>query len=335
MAAAALFAGPLLLGLAVSSVGERSLLGAGVLLAEPALAGVGLYGVLALLFARRPGPALSLAAGLGLCGVLLHQPAEPVPIDAARPAWAEALRTCATQRAAVQGPVRVLTWRLQPDEPVPVEQIVAREPDVAVLHGVASQAGVSAIATGLGGDAKHVTGPDGGMAVIVRGTFQACGGQSDSWEFRLPDEGGRDARLLVTFPEVEGAGVFPLVAFALDRAGDGDRALRWPGRLLQGARQVGAVSRAIGPDRLVLVGDSRAPRSFRHLQGALLGAGLHNALTPPTWPHRLGSVPLIPVHAFDQVWAGTTWQLRSSQTGPGGAHPRRPLEAILEPTRRD
>ena len=323
----------MLLGVAVATVGERSLLGAAVLLVEPLLAGVGLYGVLALLSGRRAGPALSLTTGLVLGGVLLHQPAEPVPIDAARPAWAEALRTCATQRAAIRGPVHVLTWRLNPEEPVPVEQIIARAPDVAVLHGVASEADVTAIATALSGSAKHVSGPDGGLTIIVRGIFHLCGGHSDSWELRLPDEGGQDARLLVTFPEIEGAGVFPLVAFALDRAGEGDRTLRWPGRLLQGARQVAAVTRAIGPDRLVLVGDSRAPRSFRHLQGALLGAGLHDLGTPPTWPHRMGPVPVVPVHAFDRVWAGPAWQLRSTQTGAGGVHTRRSLEAVLEPVR--
>lgn len=338
----ATFAAPVLLGLVVGLTREASLLGALVLLAEPLLLGVGLYGLFALLLGGRWAASGALLAGLILGGGLLHLPATPAGLAEREPSWAAGLQECVREREPLDTPLRILSWRVDEEEPLPVDQIREEDPDVVVVHGVGRATALDDLALAMQGEARYLPGPHGGLGLVVRGMFRYCGGQTDRWELTLADpdhpEGSHpsgqhsDARLVVTLPELDGAGGFALVAAVLPPMGGPMESLDWPSRMITGAQQVAAAVGALGPERVVLVADHNAPPTFSHTAGAFLGAGLQPAPAPATWPHRLGGLPALPVHAFDRVWHGSSWRATRASVGAGGAHPRVPVVVELRPS---
>ena len=74
-----------------------------------------------------------------------------------------------------------------------------------------------------------------------------------------------------------------------------------------------------------------APTTFRHVSGYLAGAGLTEAVGPPTWPARLGPIPFLPVHSLDRVWLGDAWAVTDVRALDRNGSARRPLVVDLEP----
>lgn len=325
--------GPSLLGLATSAVGEGSVVGALVLWGEPLLLLVGVHLVLALLWDHRWGLALATLAGFGLGGLALRRPAVPEPVYDLEPEWAARMQACARHPVERRAPLRVMSWTLDPASPLPeLSSVSGQSADIYVLHGLAQPALAEGLAAQLQGEALFLPAgaTDHGLALVVRGAFQRCGGAEDSWSQALgpPGAGGR---AVLTFPEVKGVGVVPLVAARLPRPEGELGVAGWPAEVQTGARSLAALARALGAGRVVVVGDFGVPRTFRKAAGALLGAGLREADAPPNWPHRIGSLPGLPLHALERLWVGDEWDVPQVQAVDLGDQARRPLVAELVP----
>lgn len=331
VALSAALLGPAALGLALGWLGERTAVSALLLLGEPALWALGLYGIGALLLHRQRALAVALALGCATGAAALRFPTVPTPPEAVEAGWPAELQRCASALPGARAPIRLLTWTVPANAPVDAAALLAEEPDLVVLLGAEDQDLAEALEDGLEGEAHIFPGQRGGDGAIlaVRGTFQYCGGNIDAWSLPLPDSGGPVARLLLTFPEVRDAGVLPLLAARAD--GAGGRWLDWPARAQESRRRLAATAVAIGAEHMVLAGDLAAPASFRLLRGALEGAGLRRVPAPPTWPARLGPLPTPTLHTLDQVWAGRGWRALGAEALRDGEGPRARLLVDLAP----
>lgn len=328
---------PLLAGLLVGWVADRSLLGALVLMGEPLLAVLAAWGVISLLAARRW--TLAAAALVGCAGGLaaLHLPASPTPPPVQRPAWATALRACAAASEPVERALHLAQWAL-PDGSRPEEADLAELGDAAdlvLLHGAATPEAGAILAARMDGASRYyppsATG-EGGMTLVVRGSFQRCGDDAqDAWAVDLPAAEGHSARGVVTFPRVEGVGLFPLVVVQMDPMHGPRSWPSWPARLDGSGQRLAAVVQAIDASRVVLVGDLGVPPSFRHLAGRLRGAGLTELPGPPSWPTRLGPLPFLPLHRLDRVWSGSAWVAGGARALPDQGRQRAPVLTRLLP----
>jgi hypothetical protein len=335
----ALFFGPAIFGGLLGWVSERSFLSAFLLIGEPALLAVALYALAVLVLHRRPVSAAFLVAGVTLGAIAVRWPARASTPPSAKADWIGRVQDCANDAQPVGAPVRILLWQPDPRRAVEaqVDEVVAYRPDVVVMGHEAGDDIPSALADELDGEGKVI---DGGMAIVVRGVFSYCSGRTvagtresdeDVWEALLPAAGGRSAKLVVAFPGIEGVGVFPLLVVRLDEPGHVSEWRGWPHRLDEGARIVSAVAHTVGSGRMIVVGDFEAPTTFRHVTGYLAGAGLKEAVGPPTWPARVGPIPFLPVHSLDHVWLGDAWAVSDVQALERDGSTRLPLMADLLP----
>ena len=317
---------PAALGLVLGAIGEQTPWTAALILGEPLILIVAVYGVGALLLSRRPAVALGLAIGTILLAAGVRQAPVPRPPTADAPPWAEAIRGCAVVPQAPQGPLRVLVWTVAPGTLPQVDNALldGARPDLMVLVGVADEGLARILGVALGGEGMAIPAdrPEAGVTLVVRGAFQICGGQTDRWVSSAASASGQ-SRVIATFPEVAGVGVLPF--FAVHLEGPAGSWMDWPERLDAGAELLGAAVRALGVQRAVVAGDLASPRTYTHLSGLLRGAGLLPASAQPSWPTHLGPVPLPPLHALDQVWAGDAWRPTDSAAFEARGQPRAPV----------
>ena len=327
--------GPALLGATTAWVGARTPLAAAVLWAEPFLLFVGLYIAGWLLLDRRWLAAAATMVGFIAGGLIQRVPPVAQPPDPAAESWASELRGCSILPEAVKRPVRVLTWTLDSDGPTPgVASLLKQEADIAVLVGLRDPVVAEALAAGINGEALYLPAAqrEDGMALVVRGVFQYCSGREDSWEVHLPGAEGEEARAVLTFPEVQGAGVVPLLAVQLSGPGEARSWGSWPTQISDSAQIIGSLSHALGPRRVVVAGDFGVPRTFRETAAPLMGAGLAEVPVPASWPTRLGPVDLPGLHALDRVWTGGAWNaLAAHRTRSPRGHSRSPIVVDLAP----
>ncbi len=324
------------LGLLLGAWGERHPLTALLLWVEPLTLALGAYGVLALALSRRGRMAFGLALGLVLM-VSGARLGDGEPLEAWEPEELDPnLRGCALSVTPIERPVRVLVWTVSPGQAdARALELGRTSPDLVVVTGSADEELAEAIGAGLGGEALTVPAdaPEREMILAVRGAFQYCGGEADRWSYDLPGEGG-GSRAVVAFPEVAGAGIFPLVAARLSGPGGPGAWGGWPTRMDQGGGVVAGLTRALGARRVVLAGDLHAPRTFSRLVGGLGAIGLSRAETPPSWPAHLGPLPMLPLHTLDQIWVGQSWIPTYGVALSADAGPRAPILVELAPSSR-
>lgn len=325
--ATVLLLAPALVGALTAWSGAPSPAAALVLWVEPVLFFLVVHGLAWLLWERRWMPALGLATGALLAGTILRVPPVADPPTSTEAPWARALRGCTKLPESVRSPVRVLTWTLDAG-PVDLSVVEDRHVDLAILSGLHDPSAARALADRIHGEALILPATDtsDSLALVVRGAFQYCQGHDDSWEVPLPVEAGERARAVLTFPEVQGAGVVPFLAVQMQGLGELSTWPGWSERLVQGARQLGDLTHALGPRRMVIAGDFGAPRTFRALASPLLGAGLREVPVPASWP-----APLVGLHALDRVWTGGAWQPLATARLPAHGHSRTPVVVDLAP----
>ena len=318
---------PALAGALTAWFGERSPAAALVLWAEPALLFISLYALGWLLWERRVLPAVALVAGCVLGGAILRVPPVAEAPALARAPWAERLRGCTKLPDPVRQPIHVLTWTMD-DAPASLAELHVGQVDLAVLLGAETPDLAQAWAQELQGEALFLpaTGSRDSMALVVRGAFQYCAGKQDSWDVPLPVGDGERARAVLTFPEIQGAGVVPFLAVQLPQPGTPDSWSGWSSRLVDSATAIGALGLQLDPRRLVVAGDFAAPRTFREVAAPLLGAGLTEVPVPASWP-----APTVGLHALDRVWTGGSWRPLSSWRLPSQGHSRTPVLVELAP----
>lgn len=326
---------PAVLGLLLGELGERTAPTALLLWAEPVVLALGVYLVFALALGGRPRMAFGLTLGLILLAVGARARPEDEPGRGAPPVWASELRGCAVLPEPARSPVRLLVWTVDQDrasglDPALIDQV---QPDLVVLTGTADRGVADVLRARLGGEVMPLPAdtPEASMTLAVRGAFQYCGGEQDRWIADLDGAAG-GTRLVATFPEVKGVGIFPLLAVRLSGPGGLGTWGGWPERLEAAGDAIAGVADTLGARRLVLAGDLHTPRTFGRMAGTLHGAGLLGMPAPPTWPTALGPLPVLPLHALDQVWTGQGWASGGSRALRVARQPRAPVVVDLQPT---
>jgi hypothetical protein len=318
---------PALVGALTAWTGVRSTLAALLLWSEPLVLFGLLYLLGWLLWERRLLPALGLCVGSLAGGAILRVPPEAIAPDDTTNDWARQLRGCTKLPDPVRQPIRVLTWTLD-DGPISLDEVRRHDVDLAVLVGLDAPEVAESWAKEVRGEAMILpaTSTSERMALVVRGAFQYCDGNRDVWDIPLPTGPGERARAVLTFPEIQGAGVVPFVAVQLPGMGDAPGWAGWADRLVRSTESIGALSQTLGPNRLVVAGDFGAPRTFRELASPLLGVGLHEVQVPASWP---AGVPGL--HALDRVWTGNAWRPLATWRLDAGTQSRAPLLVDLAP----
>jgi hypothetical protein len=316
------------LGLVVAAAGERTLLGAAALWGEPLLVALALQGGVWLWAAGRRAFAGGLALVVVVAVAAAHRsaPVLVAPDTAVDPSLVD----CVNLAPRVRAPIRAVVWAPAAEPTAAaLDALRQADPDLIVLSGLPDGAAGAVLAAGLGGEAQHLGAAPGGLTVVVRGRFAACGAES-AWSTPVPD-GGADSTLALLLPEVRDAGQVPLVVARFSRPGPVPAWPAWPGRVVAGSRAVAALSSALGSRRTLAILDTGVPRTFSRVQGHLRGGGLDAIGTPATWPARLGPLPGLPLHALQQVHAGDVWSAARARllSLDGGA--TAPLWVELDP----
>jgi len=300
--------GPVSLAFTLHLWGERTSVGALMLLAEPLFWVGACHAFIFLILTGHWRWGAAFLTGSLVGAALLRSPTPPQVVEQIQTPWTDALHSCASQTPAPSAPIRVLGWTLEPGTQVDLAPLLAAEPDLVILHGIDDPEIGRALAEAMGGEAKVLpNGQGGGVVLAVRGAFQACGGPQDTWEMPLPSREGRENRIVVTLPLITGVGAVPLITAQLEGPGPASNWGAWPSRLLRGAQRTAAVTRALDSNRVLLLGDMQGPTTFPQTRAQFIGAGLQPVRVPPTWPTRLGPLPLPPLQALDQLWGGSHW----------------------------
>lgn len=284
-----------------------------LLVAEPLVMGLILYGVLVLATGRRWRRAGWLSVGLALAVAAIHVPV-PMPwtpdaseaLEVPDLPWAEDVAACTHPDLPPRGDVRVITWDV-PEQGLGSRALAALtelKPDVVVLTHLADGRFLETFTAAMPGE-SFSTGPEGRrIGVWVRGTFQPCGGNAAAWPATLSGPSGSEGDLVVlSIPAVEGVGIFPLAVFQADSS----PASSWPGVVREMTATLAAVT-SFGGETLVAAGHLAAPASFGRPTRMLATVGLRDLGGPVTWPDRIGSAPFLAVHRMDRVYAGRAWE---------------------------
>ena len=289
-------------GVVVGWVNDGSPLTATLLLLEPLLLVVGIW--TATIARWRGASGVSLGISFGLVGATLavRLPYPTVPPELSPPEWTDPVHRCAAAIDMPVDPVRILQWTL--DGAVTRDDVLATvraaQADVVVLHRVTDPTLFDEVAEAFGGESR-LRGADGGATgILASGGFHPCGGAS---EWTDPEATDTSVQFVGVPPET----IFPLVVTRIHSATGGE-----PGRLASLQRTLSVLSGVQGASTVV-VADAPAPRSSRDLSLEFGRIGLASVPVPPTWPARMGPVPLLTVHPFTRVWIGPIWRVVRTQ----------------------
>ncbi len=336
--AATLLVVPLLAALLLRPTGATSWVAGLLLLAEPLAIGLAGYLLLTLLARRWWLAASSLTIGTAAAVALVHAPVSPpLPAQLEIP-WAEQAIACGQQQERPTAPLRVLSWdashaSLDDRE---LQAIVDQRPDIAVLSGVPDGRFLERLAELLPGESLAFGARGDQIGLYVRGSFADCGSEGGAWPLTVFGQGegpiladyaldhadqaqlpeshvarSTSGQLVFAFPQVQGVGTVPVVAYQLPVRSSQLGSARWPGAIQDGAQAL-AVAAALGGPSVVAAGHLAIPPSFQHTLAVLRGAGLHDAGGPPTWPARLLGVPFLPLYRMERVLSGAEWTVQSS-----------------------
>ncbi|MDP2309664.1 MAG: hypothetical protein Q8P18_26830 [Pseudomonadota bacterium] len=312
-------------GLIVGWGADRYVLTALVLHAEPFLLVLAVWAALAAVWAGNRRVARALAVGSVAAVASVRLPYDVAPSGGVPPDWIGPVSRCAAALAPPAEPVRLLQWTLEGHEPIEVVQaaVAAAAPGVVVLQGVSDPALVMAVLEEVGGESRFYP-PDGGgigLAIVVAGGFHPCG-DAIEWTEAMDTPYG----FTLSFVGVPSSTVFPLLVTRLPGPLDGGA---WSERMTTASSRVLDALGALHGASTVVVADAPAPRTYRNLDERMAGVGVSTVAVPPTWPARLGGVPLITLHPFDRMWVGPSWTRAVSTRAEAGVGFRAPVLTIL------
>ncbi len=314
------------LGAAVGWSADRQPWSAWLLHLEPLLWVFGAWAAAIAVFARRWMWAIALIGGGVTAVAVARLPRDVSSATREPPDWTRPVGRCMTALKPPEGRVRILTWTLDAGVGVaPVMDVVrAARPDVAVLHDVADPAIVAAVLEFVGGEAQFHSSPlrKGGIAVIAAGGFHPCG---DAVEWEDLDAGSGASLAFVGVPP---ATIFPLLVTRLPGPLDG---AGWVDALPEARGKLADLVGGLETLSLVLVADAQAPRNSKLLDGRMAALGLSTVPVPPSWPARIGSVPLVTLHPYDRAWVGDHWRMEAARRVAATVGTRAPILTVLAP----
>ncbi|MAY80097.1 MAG: hypothetical protein CL930_04845 [Deltaproteobacteria bacterium] len=313
-------------------------LGILLVLGEPLLLAGGLYLVVLSVWNRNFFMATAFGFAVAIGGYAIHEPTTRYTALGGSPEWVRELRGCTILPKPVTGPVRILTWSIDPQKPIDtdIDTLLTYSPDIVVIYGTDSPKLGDKISAALDGEAKFFRGNQdvGGIMAIVRGSFQYCGGSEDTWEINLPALQGGSSQVLLGFPHITDIGVVPLMMVRLDAMEGPADLLPWADRVAVGASQTGAIAQSLGTRRLILVGNLQVPAQAQAVALPLVSSGLSDVRTNPNWPHHYMGIPFLPQHALDHIWIGRDWHAQATRILDAAGQQRAPIMVDLVPETR-
>lgn len=323
---------PAILCFGLGRLGATHSTGILLVLAEPLLLGLLLYGAAALAMHRQWAASLGTLLAIGTGAIALHLPSSRPVVPGVANEWTTELRGCAVLPEAPKAPIRVVNWTVDPSLPIgpTLAQLTTHRPDIVVLLGTDDPAIADQLSEVMSGEVqRHSEGQ--GAIVAVRGSFKSCGDETQKWTVELPASEQAQAHAWLSFTHIEHMGTIPLMVVAADRPQGISDLPAWTDRLQHSSEILASIAHSIGPRRMLIAGDFQAPSSAQPLSRPLLGAGLQAVNTPPSWPTRLGPFPFLAQHAVDQVWAGKSWHAQRARVLPAGEQTRAPIIVDLSP----
>lgn len=311
----------LLVGLAGDARRESTL----ILLLEPVLWLGTVWGVYAFMSTKRPATAAAFATGALIAALVVRLPGAGELEVAEPPVILDQLRGCARSLPLPERGVRLAEWHVRDNaNPEVADQLLGSSPDLVVLSGAPSEQLAELLAEEMGGEILTLSTPEGTATFVSRGVFNRCG-DDDGWT-DAPAAGAGSALVFAALPE---GVVFPLVLAQLPSPLDEPR---WGLAARNGRGRLAALAGGLESSLLVVIVDAVTPGVSRHLEGALLAAGLRQSARLPNWPTKLLGIPWpAPLFAFDQVWAADGWISTGARTLRIAGEPRRGLVVDLVP----
>lgn len=289
-------------GVAVGWINDDSRLTATLLLLEPLLLVLGIWAATIARWRGASGVSLGISFGLVGATLAVRLPYPTVPPELSPPEWTDPVHRCASAIDMPVDPVRVLQWTL--DGAVTRDDVLATvraaQADVVVLHRVTNPTLFDEVAEAFGGESRLRGAEGGATGILASGGFHPCGGAS---EWTDPEAADTSVQFVGVPPDT----IFPLVVTRIQSAMDADA-----GRAAS-LRQTLSVLSGIQGASTVVVADAPGPRSSRDLSLEFGRIGLASLPVPPTWPARMGVLPLLTVHPFTRVWVGPIWRVVRAQ----------------------
>ena len=288
--------------------------------------------------ANQHGMTVSILASAVIGTVAMNHPIHEAVPRPDGPEWLRTLKGCAILSQPIKAPVRLIMWTLDDDRSIDddLSAIIDLRPDIIIFNGSASINVGGQLSDELSGEVKFFTPvpSSDGLTAVVRGSFQYCGEENDTWTIPLATDSNTDGQAVITFPLIEEVGVFPLVitSFA-DRPPIGDW-LTWAQIVMDSAQDTANGVSNIGARKMVLMGDFQVPHHSPSLSNPLTQAGLRSATSGPNWPASILGVPFLTQHALDQAWVGNGWTIQAARALPIGNQSRYPVLVDLAPRTR-
>lgn len=291
--------------------------------AEPLLLVLAVWAIAALRWNDRAG--LSFGVSLGVIAMVAGMRVPfPVAVEAGTPPpWIGPVSRCAAALDMPLTSVRILQWTLDASvSPSAVRDVVERAtPNVVVLHGFVVPSAVAAVVDVVGGEAQVHGEGENAVAVVTAGGFHPCG---ETLEWTSGDDDIGDGYVL-SFVGVPPRTIVPLVVTRFPSPNEPEWATRMDAATARVFDLVGALEGA----STVVVADAAAPRTFRHLDGGMAATGLSTVPLPPSWPARLGPVPLLTLHPYGRMWSGPLWRIVDTQRLSASSGTHAPVLAVL------
>ena len=317
--------GPVVGGLVVGWYADSMGWSARILSLEPLLLVLGAWAAYGLLVRKRWIEGIFLATGVSLAAVAIRLPFPP-PNDAHLssdlPAWLPKVEECMGAVIWPSDGVRLLQWTL-PMSGVDVDEVLrvadSFRPDLLVLSSSHDPGLASKLQDQLGGEYQLQEPAEsfGGRIVLARGLFHQCG-ESTEWVHGASH---------FSFAGVTNATRVPLLVTSHPgplSGGDWSQVQQGWGQDLE------LVGRIQSP-ALIVVASAPALPTWRYLEESMVRASLFTAPSPPSWPVRMGPLPMLPLQTHERLWAGPGWRVAAAERIPSSLGNTAAILTSLEP----
>ena len=275
-----------------------------------------------------------LAAGV-VGAVALHQPLPNDQSTSDGPDWLRTLKGCAILSKPTMAPIRLFTWTINEPKNIPdsIQAILSFKPDIIILTGSDDLETGSRLRDALDGEVKFFPHPTGGPGItaVARGSFQYCGGESDSWNIPLSDDTTTKSSAIITFPHINKIGTFPLVITRFSALPDMTEWSPWAAQIIDHAEVTAKSASVIGTRKLVVMGNLQVPTHSAAIENTFRRVGLRPAQPEPNWPTSLWGLPFLPLHVLDHAWVGKGWHIQAARTLHFDGQDRRPILVDITP----
>ena len=304
-------------------------------LGEPLLLALLLTMLVSALMANQRALAISILVSGVIGAVAMNHPTQSDPPRSDGPEWMRTLKGCAILSQPAKSTIRLIMWSIDDDQNIAdaMPKILDLKPDVIVFNGSARIDVGGHLSDALNGEVKFLANEHAntGLTAVVRGSFQYCGEEKDTWKIPFSTASETSAQAFIAFPYIEDVGSFPLIISRLTPRPGIANWLDWAQTVQMNVLDIANGVSTIGTRKMVLMGDFQIPHHSSSMTNPFTHAGLRPAISDPNWPATVMGIPFLTQHALDQAWVGRGWTIQTTRTLRIGNQSRFPVLFDLAP----